>query len=122
MICKAFFVPKEKTRTFTTIGSIPLRVATSELTGFFIDQGMVKGLTFDGKAYVITHTMEQLEKDLNPRDYYYINRQFILQHNSIKRINYYFNGKLKIKTEPQFEDDLIVSKAKASDFKKWLNQ
>jgi len=97
-------------------------VATSELAGFFIDQGMVKGLTFDGKAYVITHTMEQLEEDLNPRDYYRINRQFILQRNCIKRIDYYFNGKLKIKTEHNFTGDLIVSKAKASDFKKWLNQ
>ena len=97
-------------------------VATSELAGFFIDQGMVKGLSFEGKAYVITHTMEQLEEDLNPRDFYRINRQFILQRNSIKRIDYYFNGKLKIKTEPHFEGDLIVSKAKASDFKKWLNQ
>lgn len=97
-------------------------VATSELAGFFIDQGMVKGLTFEGKAYVITHTMEQLEVDLNPNDFYRINRQFILQRNCIKRIDYYFNGKLKIKAEPQFEGELIVSKAKASDFKKWLNQ
>lgn len=97
-------------------------VATSELAGFYIDSGMVKGLTFEGKAYVITHTMEQLEEDLNPNDYYRINRQFILQRNSIKRIDYYFNGKLKIKTEPLFQGELIVSKAKASDFKKWLNQ
>jgi len=97
-------------------------VATSELAGFFIDQGLVKGLTFEGKTYVITHTMEQLEVDLNPNDFYRINRQFILQRNCIKRIDYYFNGKLKIKTDLAFEGDLIVSKAKASDFKKWLNQ
>lgn len=96
-------------------------LATSELAGFYIDQGMVKGHTFDGKTYVITHTMEQLEEDLNPRDYYRINRQYILQRKSIKRIDYYFNGKLKIKTDPSFEGDLIVSKAKTSDFKKWLN-
>lgn len=96
-------------------------IATSELAGFFIDNGIIKGLTFENKAYVITHTMEQLEEDLNPHDFYRINRQFILQHNSIKRIDYYFNGKLKIKTEPQFKGELIVSKAKASDFKKWLN-
>lgn len=97
-------------------------VATSELAGFYIDNGMVKGLTFEGKAYVITHTMEQLEEDLNPNDYYRINRQFILQRNSIKRIDYYFNGKLKIKTDPLFQGEPIVSKAKASDLKKWLNQ
>ena len=70
----------------------------------------------------MTHTMEQLEDDLNPIYFYLINRQFILQRNSISRIDDYFNGKLKIKTEPPFDGDLIVSKAKASDFKKWLNQ
>ncbi len=97
-------------------------ISTSDLAGFFIDNGIVKGSTFEGKSYIITHTMEQLEDDLNPVDFYRINRQFILQRNSIKRIDYYFNGKLKIKTEPSFDGDLIVSKAKASDFKKWLNQ
>ncbi len=97
-------------------------IATPDIVGFFIDNGIVKGATFERKSYIITHTMEQLEDDLNPVDFYRINRQFILQRNSIKRIDYYFNGKLKIKTEPPFDGDLIVSKAKASDFKKWLNQ
>ena len=97
-------------------------IATSDIVGFFIDNGIVKGATFERKSYIITHTMEQLEDDLNPVDFYRINRQFILQRNSISRIDYYFNGKLKIKTEPSFDGDLIVSKAKASEFKKWLNQ
>jgi len=97
-------------------------IATSDLAGFFIDNGIVKGSIFEGKTYIITRTMEQLEDDLNPVDFYRINRQFILQRSSIKKIDYYFNGKLKIKTEPSFDGDLIVSKAKASDFKKWLNQ
>ncbi len=97
-------------------------ISTTDLAGFFIDNGIVKGTTFDSKNYVITHTMEQLEDDLNPLDFYRINRQFILQRNAIKRIDYYFNGKLKIKTELLFDGELIVSKAKASDFKKWLNQ
>ncbi len=97
-------------------------IATSDIAGFFIDNGIVKGTTFGEKTYIITHTMEQLEDDLKPVDFYRINRQFILQRNSIKKIDYYFNGKLKIKTEPSFDGDLIVSKAKASDFKKWLNQ
>lgn len=97
-------------------------IATSDLAGFFIDNGIIKGTIFEGKTYIITRTMEQLEDDLNPIDFYRINRQFILQRNSIKKIDYYFNGKLKIKTEPSFDGDLIVSKAKASDFKKWLNQ
>lgn len=97
-------------------------IATSELAGFFIDNGIVKGSTFEDKTYIITHTMEQLEDNLNPTDFYRINRQFILQRSSIKKIDYYFNGKLKIKTKPSFNKDLIVSKAKVSDFKKWLNQ
>jgi len=33
---------------------------TFELTGFFIDNGIAKRSTFEGKAYIITHTMEQL--------------------------------------------------------------
>ncbi len=97
-------------------------IATTDLAVFFIDNGIVKGTIFEGKTYIITHRMEQLEDDLNPADFYRINRQFILQRSSIKKIDYYFNGKLKIKTEPSFDGDLIVSKAKASDFKKWLNQ
>ena len=96
-------------------------IASSDFAGFYIDHGVVRGITFANKSYVINQTIEQLEEDVNPESFYRANRQIILHKKSIQRIDYYFNGKLKVLTQPQILDEIIVSKAKAKEFKDWLS-
>jgi DNA-binding LytR/AlgR family response regulator len=40
--------------------------------------------------------MEELEEQLNPKDFFRANRQFIIHVDAIEQIHNYFNGKLKI--------------------------
>lgn len=97
-------------------------IASSDFAGFYIDLGIVRGITFNNKSFVINQTIEQLEEDVNPLDFYRVNRQIILHRNSIQKIDYYFNGKLKVQTQPQILEEIIVSKAKAKEFKNWLSK
>jgi two-component system LytT family response regulator len=64
--------------------------------------------------------MEDLEAELDPALFYRINRQFIVQRQAIKRINYSFNGKLTINVSPKFDDSIVISKSKAKHFKEWM--
>jgi DNA-binding LytR/AlgR family response regulator len=66
--------------------------------------------------------MEELEEQLNPKDFFRANRQFIIHVDAIEQIHNYFNGKLKIDLKKSPEDmELIVSREKASLLKAWLD-
>lgn len=116
---------KEKEKTYKTTflithkdQLIPLK--TADIAYFIIDTGVVKAITFDKKSYPIDDKLEDLEEDLNPDNFYRINRQCILRRDALVRIKQYFNGKLIVDVTPASSEQIIVSKAKASDFKSWV--
>ena len=65
-------------------------------------------------------TLEEIQNELSSVDFYRANRQFIIQRSSIEDITFYFNGRLIVNILPKPEEKIIVSKAKATEFKKWL--
>ena len=78
-------------------------------------------ITKESKRFVIDHTMEQLQKMLNPKDYQRINRNFIVSNRSIKRMEPYFNNRMLLKLEPHCSQEVLVSRNYLKDFKKWVD-
>lgn len=78
--------------------------------------------TFEDKEYILDYSLENLEQQLDPDSFYRANRKAIVNIDAIVKIRTYFNGKLKVKTNPAFVDDLVVSRDKARHFKQWLNE
>ena len=99
---------------------IPIK--TEDISYFFIDTGMVKAITLENKMYIIDKKMEDIEEELDPKVFFRANRQFILQRRAIVNIKYYFNGKLIVNTNPVAKERIVVSKAKATAFKNWMDE
>ncbi|HCN50375.1 MAG TPA: DNA-binding response regulator [Chryseobacterium sp.] len=76
----------------------------------------------DGRQYVVEFTLEQLEHELDPTLFFRANRQFIINKNAVEAIEYFFNGRLLVKILPLPQEQILISKAKAMHFRKWLNQ
>lgn len=96
-------------------------VAVENIAYFYIDTGMVKSVTKDNQTYVINSKLEDIEAELDPSVFHRVNRQFILNRTVIVNIKFYFNGKLIINTSPKTEERIVVSKAKATEVKSWMN-
>jgi DNA-binding LytR/AlgR family response regulator len=77
--------------------------------------------TFDGRDYLLDNTLEQLETELDPKDFYRISRKFIIPLKGIKEIQMYSNSRLKVILPTYKDDEVIVSREKVSDFKNWLS-
>ena len=73
-----------------------------------------------GRDYAISYSLDQLEDLLDPARFFRINRKFIVSSSSISVIVSYSNSRLLIKLNSNFSDELIVSREKVHDFKKWL--
>ncbi|MEJ2112650.1 MAG: LytTR family DNA-binding domain-containing protein [Flavobacteriaceae bacterium] len=97
---------------------IPLSV--NEIAYFTIDTGIVKAISFDEKEYNISEKLEDIETQINPDEFFRVNRQFIVHRKAIKNLQLYFNGKLILNLEPKPTEQIVVSKAKAPQLKKWI--
>lgn len=98
---------------------IPIK--TDNIAYFRIDAGIVKGILSDNKSYIIDQKLEELDEELDPEQFYRINRQFILNRDAIVNIKQYFNGKLIVVVNPVCDERIVVSKAKATEFKIWVS-
>jgi two-component system response regulator LytT len=73
-----------------------------------------------GRDYAISYSLDQLEDLLDPSMFFRINRKFIVSSSAISDIISFSNSRLQVKLNSNKSDDLIVSREKVQDFKKWL--
>lgn len=117
---------KVKTKSYKTTFLVHHReemipVKTQNFAYFRIDTGIVKGITFDKKSYIVESKLEDMEQELNPELFYRVNRQFLVNREAIANLKSYFNGKLIVVVNPVCEERIVVSKAKATEFKNWMS-
>jgi len=98
-----------------------LPVPVSDFAYFYIKNGIVYGATFKQEKFVIDQKLDSIEEQIDPENFYRVNRQYIVSRKAIKEAIHYFNGRLKLKVLPTPPDELLISKAKASHFKNWLS-
>ncbi|MCE7066142.1 LytTR family DNA-binding domain-containing protein [Dyadobacter sp. CY326] len=70
--------------------------------------------------YETRDTLNNIFETLNPRDFFRANRQFIIHRKSVTSIQQYFGRKLLIGISCRTPEPVIISKANATDFLKWL--
>ncbi len=98
---------------------IPIK--TEDIAYFYIDTGIVKVVTLKNKVFSMDKKLEDLEQELNPSLFDRANRQFIINRNAIAKIKTYFGGKLIVNVNPPTSERIVVSKARATQFKNWVN-
>jgi DNA-binding LytR/AlgR family response regulator len=99
---------------------IPIEAA--KINWFYTSNEIVYVHMKDGRQYIAEFTLEQLEHELDPTLFFRANRQFIINKNAIDAVEYFFNGRLLVKIHPLPQEQVLVSKAKAMHFRKWLDQ
>lgn len=76
--------------------------------------------TSDNRDYLIDSSLEVVEAELNPNDFFRISRKYIIPLQSVKEIQMYSNSRLKISLPTFKADEVIVARDRVSDFKEWL--
>ena len=66
-------------------------------------------------------TIESLVKGLDPKAFFRISRECVIQIPHIKDIVAYSNTRLKIEVLPKIDIDLVVSRERVKDFKLWIS-
>ena len=99
---------------------IPL--ATANIAYFYIDTKTVKAITLDEHTYYMSQTLDDIMMQLNPDDFFRANRQFIVSRKAIKDLTIWFGNKLSLNLLVKIPEEIIISKAKVSEFKNWFSK
>ncbi|MFI5219984.1 MAG: LytR/AlgR family response regulator transcription factor, partial [Bacteroidia bacterium] len=113
---------KYRTRFLVKQGHRLVPVSAEEISYFYTEDKVVFIRTKSNNRYIVDFTLDELEKLLEPKKFFRANRQFILNNFSIQEIHSWFNGKLKIGVHPKAEEEVIISREKAGDFKAWMGE
>ena len=96
-------------------------IRTEDIAYFYIDAESVFLCTKSHYNYPIEYSLDKLENIINPKDFFRINRQFIVNISSIENMHSLSKSRIKIEVKPKPDNEVIVSHNRMSDFRKWLN-
>ncbi|WMW78857.1 LytTR family DNA-binding domain-containing protein [Flavobacterium sp. 20NA77.7] len=109
-----------KKRFSVKIGQQIKVIAIDEIECFYSENKGTYMHTLDNRDYLIDSTLEVLETEINPKEFYRINRKFIVPMKAIKEIQVYTNSRLKIILPTYKDDEVIVARERVSEFKTWI--
>jgi len=89
---------------------------------FYTENKVTSAVDFNMKEHVVDFSLEALEEQLNPEEFFRTNRQTIVHINAVQKIEDYFNGKLHVTLTPPLKGEIVVSRLKNSAFKAWMGK
>lgn len=111
-----------RTRFLVKQGQKFASVETATIAYFFSEGRFIFFKTYDGQKFLVEYTLEELEAMLDPQQFFRINRSLLVSFKSVEQIHPYFGNRLKLFLEPAADKDVLVSREKVNEFKKWLGQ
>lgn len=95
-------------------------VSVEDIAYIYTENRLVKVITFNGTNYTLDQTLEDISHQLNPHDFFRINRQYVISRKSIKDASIWFSSRLALNLTVPTPERLLVSRSNIKDFKQWI--
>jgi two-component system, LytTR family, response regulator LytT len=92
-----------------------------DIAYFFAEGKYVYLVTNDLGKYLIEYTLEKLEERLDNYLFFRVKRNLIVKIDSIKEFVTYRGGRLKLVLSPSPGEEIIISREKVLEFKRWVD-
>ncbi len=93
----------------------------TDIAFFKSNEGLIYLITHSGQTYPIEYSIDQLDTILNPIQFFRVNRKYMVSVKAVIEIHTYFNSRLLLKLLPKEEEQVIVSRERTTNFKRWLD-
>ena len=92
----------------------------SEAAYFYVENKITLLRTFKGNSYPVDYNLDQLEAILSPKEFFRINRQFIINFGGINEMFTHSKSRVRILLHPSLDQEVVVSSDRSPYFKEWL--
>ncbi|MCK9616751.1 MAG: LytTR family DNA-binding domain-containing protein [Lentimicrobiaceae bacterium] len=113
--------PNYKERFSIHVGQKIRTISVDDIAYFYSEESITFVVTNDKAEYALDYSLEELGEMLNPKDFFRINRQYLIKLKAIKNIHVFPKSRLKIELNPPAAKEVFVSIDKITRFKQWLN-
>ena len=114
---------KFKSRFLIKTGVHFKSVPVSDIESFFIQERSTFLKTKDGKTLDIDYSLDQLEKMVNPEDFFRANRNYLINTDFIKDMIGYSGNRIKVKMlYGTYAEPIIISRERVIAFKQKMDR
>jgi DNA-binding LytR/AlgR family response regulator len=111
-----------KSRFIVNVGPHIKSVEVEKINLFYSLEKATFILDNTGKTYDINYSLEQIEKLIDPKQFFRISRKHIVNINAIADIISYSANRFKLKIFNSKDDDILVSRSKLTEFRRWIER
>lgn len=113
--------PVEYKRRFTVqVGQHLKLISSEEISCFYSENKGTYLHSIGNRSYLLETSLDKLEPELDPAEFFRVNRQFIVKLTNIADIVTYSNQRLEVKLKDYKDQQIIVSRERVKTFKEWL--
>ncbi|MEO7174194.1 MAG: LytTR family DNA-binding domain-containing protein [Saprospiraceae bacterium] len=96
-------------------------ITSDEIAYFYTEDKITLLVTNAGKRFPFDFSLEQVEQMVDPLKFFRVNRQFIVERNSIKEMHAYPKSRIKLELSPSIDQDIVVPFDRIANFKYWMS-
>jgi DNA-binding LytR/AlgR family response regulator len=111
---------KYKTSYLVHFKTRMIPIPIEEISLFYLKNETTYLVTREAE-YVISKTLDVIEQETDPRQFYRVNRQYLIAHKFVKHIEQLEGRKLEIRMQDS-SHFITVSKDKGGAFRAWMDQ
>jgi len=114
---------REFKKRFLVKTGVHIRSIPAEDVLFFYSLGKATYATIKGgKNLLLDYSLEQLESLLNPACFFRINRKYLVGIDAIADMIVWSNYRLRLMLQHCSDEEILVSREKVNDFRRWLDR
>ena len=111
-----------KKRFLVKRGADYVSIKSEDIAYFYASHKVVCLVDNSSNKYILDQSLADLESQLDPAQFYRVNRKYLLHINSIKKIKSYPKSKILLELVPAVQEEIIISQENVSAFKSWMEQ
>jgi DNA-binding LytR/AlgR family response regulator len=108
-------------RFSVTVGEKLKSISIDDIAYFFSTSGITFAVMNTKNQYSIDLSLDIIKEQLNPSEFFRINRQYLVKLSSIKNVHVFPKSRLKLELDPPAADEIFVTVEKVPEFKKWID-
>jgi two-component system, LytTR family, response regulator LytT len=96
-------------------------VPTEDIAYFYVKYQTSTIVCFDKQEYFLNYSLENVQGLLTDKQFFRVNRQYLVSFRAVKEVEHYFARKLLVNLIVPVKQKLLVSREKLSGFLRWLD-
>lgn len=113
---------KYKKRFLVKRGLEYIAVKTADIAYCYATHKLVCMVDMQNQKYILDKSLADLEKELDPNNFFRINRKYLVNINAVHKMKAVGKGKLQVELLPAIEEELIISNENVNAFKEWMDR